>query len=309
MFSLKSVSFSFFIFMSSAFLLADIQPYLKKIQDKSDIHKMRNIDFIYMINLDQRPEKWKMSTDQLSPYGIYPYRFSAVNGWELSLEAINDIGLKYLPGMTGGFWATSYHVTDNFEPSHELIENYGQVYFCHCIARGTLGIVLSHLSILQDAYDSGYETIWVMEDDIEVLSDPTVIPTLIDRLDKIQGKGNWDMLFTDRDIRDANGNHLPSYGAARRPDFEFSTTLDFANKKQISKDFRKIESRFGATSVIYRRSGIEKILKFYKEHHVFHPYDMEFYAPPEIKPFTVTKDIISNLAKSISDNGGPNYIK
>lgn len=31
--------------------------------------------------------------------------------------------------------------------------------------------MLSHLSVLKDALDSGYETIWVMEDDIHIIQD------------------------------------------------------------------------------------------------------------------------------------------
>jgi len=72
-------------------LQAGLQDHFKKAEGKSDIHKTRNIDFIYMINLDERPEKWQMSIAQLASYGIIPYRFSAVNGWELSLEDINDV--------------------------------------------------------------------------------------------------------------------------------------------------------------------------------------------------------------------------
>ncbi|MFI5334690.1 MAG: hypothetical protein ACHQT8_05960 [Chlamydiales bacterium] len=51
--------------------------------------------------------------------------------------------------------------------------------------------MLSHLSILQDAFDSGYETIWVMEDDIEVVRNPTFSPTssisLTNWLEKMDG--------------------------------------------------------------------------------------------------------------------------
>ena len=153
-------------------LSADVEDHLKKVTNKSSAYSMKNIDFIYLINLDQRPEKLRLSLDQLSPFQIYPCRFSAVNGWELSLEALNDVGLKYSPEMEGGFLGTCYHLDGNFEPSHETIEVYGQTYFSHCLARGPIGICLSHISVLQDAYTSGYETIWVMEDDIEVIQDP-----------------------------------------------------------------------------------------------------------------------------------------
>ena len=304
---MKSLSLLLFT-LYSCYLTADLEDHLKKPLGKCSGHSMRNIDFIYIINLDQRPEKWQMSVEQLIRYGIFPYRFSAVNGWELSLEAINDVGLKFTPLMEGDFMGTSY-LSQNLEPHHELIQNYGQTYFCHCMARGTIGIVLSHLSVLQDAYDSGYETIWVMEDDIDVLQDPRVIPDLIDRLDSVVGKGNWDILFTDRDIRDQYGQHKATIWAARRPDYSvFSKENNFSENTIVSDDFRKVGARYGATSMIIRRSGIQKLLQFYQTHAVFLPYDLDFIYPRHIKLYTVLNDIVSNLPMALSDNGGPNYL-
>jgi GR25 family glycosyltransferase involved in LPS biosynthesis len=298
-----------FLLFFAGLLFSDLEPYLKKATHHEERHAMRNVDFIYMINLDQRPEKWEMSREQLKPFGIEPYRFSAVNGWELSLEAINDVGLKYTPWMEGGFMATSYLLGGNFEPHHETLQNYGQTYFCHCMARGTIGIVLSHVSVLKDAYDAGYETIWVMEDDIDVLDDPRQIPDLIDCLDEVVGRENWDILFTDVDIRDQHGNHKPTIWAARRPDYGAAIPKnDFTENRVINAQFRKIGARYGATSMIVRRSGMRKILQFYDAHSIFLPYDLDFIYPRNIRLYTVRSDIVSNLPHALSDNGGPNYL-
>ncbi len=291
------------------FCEAKLQDHFKKIENKSDIHKIRNIDFIYMINLDQRPEKFEMSIEQLHPFGIYPYRFSAVNGWELSLETINDVGVKYSPGMEGGFMATSYLLGGDLKPHHEIIKNYGQTYFCHCLARGTIGIALSHLSILQDAYDSGYETIWIMEDDIEVVRDPRIVSDLIDKLDLVAGKGKWDVLFTDRDFISNSGEYTPCYGAAKRPNFHPKRPNSYEMRRKVSPDFRTIGARFGATSMIVRRSGMKKILDFMTTHNIYLPYDMDFYLPEGIKLYTVLNDVVTNKVKAISDNGVPRYLK
>jgi hypothetical protein len=83
-----------FIFLFNK-LHAGIENYFKRIPDKSEPCQIRNIDFIYKTNLDERSEKYQTSLEQLAPYRIFPYRFSAVNGWELSLEAVNDIGICY----------------------------------------------------------------------------------------------------------------------------------------------------------------------------------------------------------------------
>jgi hypothetical protein len=98
-------------------LHAGTEQYFKKAEGKSGPHQMRNIDFIYMINLDQRPEKFEQSLRELAPYGIHPYCFSAVNGWELTYDALNDLGVKFQRGMraTKG---TSYFPEDNGLPRH-----------------------------------------------------------------------------------------------------------------------------------------------------------------------------------------------
>ena len=287
-------------------LHGELEDHLKKIPCKCPSHAMPGVDFIYMINLDQRPEKWKMSLDQLTPYGIFPFRFSAVNGWELSLETINAVGLMFTPEMEGGFMATSYPWDGNFEPSHEIICNFGQTYFCHCLARGTIGIALSHISILQDAYDSGYETVWIMEDDIEVKKDPRILSELIDKLDALVGKNQWDILFTDRDMHKPNGSYNPCYWPAKRPDFVSSN--DFYLRKVVSEDFWQIGARYGAHSMIVRRSGMRKLLRFFHAHQIFLPYDLEFILPKGIKLYAVLEDVVTNLPKAISDNGGPNYL-
>lgn len=72
-------------------LFSGVADHLKAAPNKGSDHNMRNIDFIYMINLDQRPEKFALSMSYLEKYKINPYRFSAVNGWELSKQDILDV--------------------------------------------------------------------------------------------------------------------------------------------------------------------------------------------------------------------------
>jgi GR25 family glycosyltransferase involved in LPS biosynthesis len=307
-FSLSTyVIYSFFLF-SSAFSVgyADIEDHFKLVGPKKGNHSMENIDFIYMLNLDRRPEKFQMSLDQLLPYGINPYRFSGIYGWELPLETIIDIGVQFAPGMIEGIMGTTYTLDSdgNCVRIDEMIEEYGKTYFCHGTSKGCIGIALSHYSILQDAYDSGYETIWIMEDDIEVLRDPTVLSKLIEQLDSEVGK-TWDVLFTDYDIRGPDGQYVPSYGHAVRPNF-FATDLDcFYQRPNVGEHFRKIGSRFGAHSMIFRRSGIAKMLNFIKSHNMFLPYDLEYYLPRNMQLYTVLNDVVGNLVNGLTDNGDP----
>jgi GR25 family glycosyltransferase involved in LPS biosynthesis len=266
---------------------------------------MRNIDFIYIIYLDQRPEKLKSCTEQLHPFGIYPYRFSAVNGWELTVSDINDLGIMYQPGMDSSIMGTCYLTADK-KPHHEMINVTNRIYFSHCMAPGPMGIALSHLSILQDAYNSGYETIWVMEDDIFVAKDPTILPDLIDRLDLLVGHGNWDIMFTDPDTKNNDGVYVPCASFAKRPNFAPSNPQKFSLKQIISPDFRKVGARYGAYSMIVRRSGMKKILDFLKTYQIFLPFDME-YTLPDIHLYTLNYDLVATQINALSDNGKPNY--
>lgn len=298
----------FFSVFVSVSLSGGLESHFKPVSNKSGNHSMRNIDFIYTINLDQRPQKFEYCVNQLSAYGIYPCRFSAVNGWELSLEEIDTLGVQYAAWMKKGLWGTTYPVNGGGEPNHEIISVVGKRYFSHCLSRGAIGIVLSHLSILQDAYDSGYETIWVMEDDIQLIKDPHLLSDLIDRLDKLVDR-NWDILFTDQDTKNNNGTYVPCRGYAQKPNFNPKNPERFSNNPiTVSSDFRKINARYGAYSMIVRRSGMKKILDFIKTYKIFLPYDMEFYLPNNINLYAVIDDVVSTKINALSDNGGPNYL-
>lgn len=287
-------------------LSAGIMDHLKILNDKTPPSAVRNVDYIYMINLDQRPEKYARSAEQLALYGIVPYRFSAVNGWELPFDVINDIGIKYSPWMRQGLMDTCYLSEDNGAPRHEVVHINDQNYFCHCMSRGAIGIVMSHLSILKDAYDSGFETIWVMEDDIEIIQNPHLISDRIDELDKLVGKSGWDFLFTDYETKNKQGEYVPCLGYAPRPDFNPENPNKFYNRFMINQEFRKVGARYGAYSMIVRRSGMKKMIDFLKNG-MFLPYDMEYTLPDDISMFTVLNDIVSTQPNALSDNGYPNY--
>ena len=283
-------------------LEARIEQYFQKIEGKPDHHSIKNVDFIYMINLDERPEKFERAAAILATYNIHPYRFSAVNGWKLPLSTINDLGVKFAKGMNTGFLASAYLPEDSFKRTDEMIHVEGRTYFAHDLSRGAIGAALSHLSILQDAYDSGYETIWVMEDDIAIAQDPRIISDLIEALDNRVGSKNWDILFTDKNTQNPNGDYIPYYGFDHRPNFTPKNSKKLKKVKTIDKNFRKVGARYGAYSMILRRSGIKKILNFLKIHDLFLHYDREYFQPEDIQLYTVTKDVVRHQNHSVSDS-------
>lgn len=290
--------------MNMARAFAILEDHFKPCLDKLDIHQIENIDFIYLINLDHRPEKIEKCRDQLTPYNIYPYRFSAIYGPELSSEALNDLGVKLESWMQKGELGT-YFPLNQTDPIHEHVHAIGRTYFCNALSSITIAIVLSHLSVLQDAYNSGYQTIWVMEDDIQIIQDPRIIPILIQDLDRLVGTDGWDILFTDFDTKNQQGIYVPCLGYAWRPNFRPSSSSELARKQNIGKDLRKIGARYGAYSMILRRSGIKKILDFFKTYQIFCAYDMDYFLPPGIQLFTVINDVVSTQPNAISDNVHP----
>jgi len=289
-------------------LQADITDYLEPVVNKPKSCGVENVDFVYVINLDTRPEKYAATLAQLEPYGIAPCRFSAVNGWSLSLEAINDIGVAYEPGMEGGVWATSYPLDGDRMAQHEVIGIPGTTYFGHCMPLGAIGCIMSHLSVLQDALDAKYETIWVMEDDIEILQNPHLVSARIQELDALVGKDGWDVLFTDQDTKNGEGAYVPCSTYAWRPNYTPLDPFRFAWRTDIGSKFRQIGSRYGSYSMILRRSGVKKILNFFKCYQAFLPYDMEYTQPANIRLFTVREDIVSTQPRAASDNGSPSYL-
>ncbi len=284
-----------------------LESHFKKALGKSSLHQIRNVDFIYTINLDKRPKKFQACVDALKPYNIHPYRFSAVNGWELSSESISSLGIPYTLGMPTDLWGTFYVDNDLNILHHELMHEEGKHYYSHCMSRGAIGIILSHLSVLQDAYDSGFETIWVMEDDIAIIQNPHLISDRIEELDALVGSRNWDILFTDRDTKNDAGEYVPCQAYAKRANFVPANPERFFKRSEVSAHFAKIGARYGAYSMIVRRSGMEKILHFFKTFRLFLPYDMDFFLINNIQLYSVIGDIVSFEPGSPSDNSQPNY--
>lgn len=293
---------------TSLSLHSDLKDFFSKCPNKGESHRLKNIDFIYLINLDKRPEKLIQTINELKPFNIHPYRVSAVNGWDLKSDQLNQLGVLYLPQMNSeGLWGTSFF-GEQVEYEHSVINQPNKVYFCHCMSRGAIGCVLSHLSVISDAIESGYETIWVIEDDIEVIKDPNILPKLIDILDRIIEQRNlpkWDILFTDRDTRNSKGEYIPALGFAKRPNFRPYNTTRFSVQRNIHPLFRSIGARYGTYSMIIRKSGMHKIMDHYKKYNIFLPYDMELILPNDIHLYTVREDIVAHRIDHISDNGAP----
>lgn len=290
-------------------LHADVGALLRKIEMEPQPEQVEGIDCIYMINLDERPEKWEASRAELAPYGIVPYRFSAVNGWKLTMEEVNSVGVKWERWMQKGVMGTYFPLEGAGASVHEPVRVRGRNYFCHCMSRGSIGIVLSHLSILKHAYESGFETIWVMEDDVQVMESPHAMVPLVEELDFAVGTEGWDILFTDPDTKSNAGYYVSCTTCAWRPNFAPQNPRRFTLRRAVSANLTQVGARYGAYSMIVRRSGMQKLLEFFDRYQIFLPYDMEYTLPDGIRLFSVNRDVMASYKGAISDNGAPNYLK
>lgn len=275
---------------------AGVLPYLKKIEGKTGSTPIEGIGCIYLINLDQRPEKLERSIQQLARYGISPQRFPGIYGWSLAPEILNGAGLLFQHGMWTGREAVFLCQTEGGLSLRFLDGScYGQTCYSYWMSKGAVGCALSHLSVLKDALDSGYPAAWVLEDDLIVDQDPRKMSVYVQELSSLVGEEGWDLLYTDPPYLqgiDLDGDILKQLPWMWRPD------MPFFNLRQIAASFDfgsfvKIGSRIRAHSLIVSRSGMKKILSFYETHGLFIPYDHELFFIPDIQAYSIKESVIT----------------
>lgn len=251
-------------------LLAFLQPfetavvnYLKPITVTEFQSGVKGVDCIYVINLDERPEKWEWFISQEAD--IHVNRVSGINGWKLTSEQLQEL-------------SGSYPVR---------------------ISPGQYGCLLSHISILKDAENRGFETIWVMEDDAEFLADPHQISDLLKELSSM----NWDVLYTDIDMREPVGGYIISQHVDPRPGQVLPQKFYAMKRKRVSKNLMRIRNRFGTHSILVSRSGIKKMLDYFTHVYFWAHIDHDMHYIPGIREYSATRNIVTNRRITISDTG------
>ncbi len=278
---------------------AAIEPHLRKVEHRHPLKQIKNIDCIYLLNLDERPEKFHACMSQLAPYGIFPERVSSIYGWRLTKETLDEIGLVLTPGMKMQLvFLTSEVMIECRRKKCEINEIpledlYGQTIFSAWTSLGAVGCTLSHLSAIKDGYDAGYEAIWVMEDDIHVDENPRQLTKLIAKLDDLVGPAGWDVLYTDCIFErcKTEGSLVKALPWMWRPDVPLEPKVQ--DYHEVGADFVKIGNRIGAHSLVIRRCGMKKILDFYRKHQIYVPYDHELSLIPDIRLFVTKKSIVT----------------
>jgi hypothetical protein len=282
----------------AASLCAGVKHHYKKVEERRPCIGPEGIDYIYLINLDERPERLIRTLSELGRWGVFPQRFPAIYGWTLMPDELNDMALKFQHGMwTGRECVMHFPFDKKGEPEWIWLggASYGKACFSGWTVKGTIGCTLSHLSLLKDAYDAGYQTIWILEDDIVVRQDPHVLTALMEELDALLAPDTWDVLYTDFDwlVVDPERSVEEQVPLMWRPDMPFRDVSFLAKHTQVGEKFVKIGSRMRAHSIIYRRSGLEKIVGFYEKHDNFLPYDQEIALIPGVNLYVVKSDVVS----------------
>lgn len=278
-----------------------ISRHFKKIEDKLENEKfqVKNIDFIYLINLDTRPDRWNRCLRQFAPFQIRPHRVAGIDGWKLSQEVFNDIAMEARPPMEYDQTVQLSFVVGGApgKPFNESI--YGKRCLHGSAPGGGMGGCLAHLSILNDAYLAGYQNVWVMEDDITVKGNPHHLAEYLDRLD--QCAPGWDVLYTDDDCYYTAHNVRSHCGSAQwlRPGMPMTEAL--IERKAVGSDFFKIGGRTQAHSYIVSRSGLEKILRFVKSSNLFFPFDTELPCIEGLTLYNLRYDLVHGRDRQYSD--------
>ncbi len=264
------------------------------------------IDSIYLINLDRRPDRLEAVNKELEKFDLYAKRICAVDGRGIEFERALKLALPYAQGMADGRLASV--LLENGQMAYEFLNQslVGKPVFSELMNLGGIGCALSHLSVLKEAYDSGYETIWVLEDDICVKKDPHILACHIVQLD-IETDGNWDVLYTDSDTFGRKSPQINSFWWMWRPDMDAFDLPIFTERTILNEYITKIRTRTCTHSMIIRRSGMKKILDYFANYHFYLPIDLEIGFVPDIQLFMTSYPIVTTENSSVSDIRGDDF--
>ena len=224
----------------------DLSLFLRKIDNVVTPSGVAGIDCLYVVNLSEMPRRWQRMNRLLNDLSLHGNRFEAINGWHLkdakNLREMTCFGKRYQH-------VPKFHLT-----------------------WGGIGCLLSHLSILKDAYERNFEVIWILEDDAVIKEHPDCLTSILSFLNEFDSE--WDILYTDPNNLDPQGNYrtvakplIPAPSIKRKNDAYY-------NRKEIVNEIlMRIYYRGGTYSMIISRKGMKKIYDALISLPVVIPYD------------------------------------
>lgn len=223
------------------------------------------VDCLYVINLDERWERWEQTLQMCRQYGLHPNRVSAVNGWRIPEQVQCDLAFPHPRRLKGG----------------------------------VLGCLLSHLSVLSDAKQRNFDLIWVLEDDVEILEDPRLLTEMLSTLSLLDPE--WDIFYTDVDSRAPDKGYVRSLGSDFRPGEKVYSAVYYQKRFVMNEDIMQIRSRFGTYSMMVSSRGVRKILDYFSIRPVWTAIDIDIHYIPGIRQYATRRDIVTNIRGSSSD--------
>jgi GR25 family glycosyltransferase involved in LPS biosynthesis len=266
----------------------------KKAKHKRDNHSILGIDMIYVINSKKNLKIFRQIKKDFSDYDVVPYRFDAVNPKAMSYKTLSTLGVKMI--NTRSDFAALRLKKGWFHPSLKasIMDDGARTYFSPIMTFKKIARNLDYLSVIYDGYKNNKHCIWVMEDNVQVNQDPSVLTSRLTQLDKADPA--WDILYTDVQAKLETGSHEDDLEAfnLNRPDISFGDIQQYINRDQPIGDFSGIGLRSGAYSFILSRHGMKVILDYYHTYHFFVPFDKEILLIPGIHVYGLMDAVVTN---------------
>ncbi len=240
--------------------------YLKKTTINERPSGIPSIDCIYVINLDHRKDRWNRLSELFSKMNLNVNRFSAIIGSQLTTRQRQEMSGPYPILLSGD----------------------------------EIGCLLSHLSIIKDAYDRGFSTVWILEDDVEFLEEAKALVPYIKNLCAIDKE--WDILYTDTNSRDPLNGYFHPIDVPARPHQHLPPFNELAKRVPVGFDLERLGVRYGMGSVIYSRRGLEKVYNYFAHLYLWFPFDWDIHLIPDIREYGITRDMITNLRHGFAGN-------
>jgi len=265
-------------------MVTNVKKYLSPVQVETKESGLPLVDCIYLINLEKCPQKWQRVKSICDGFGLKINRFNAINGWKLNRRAIDDL-CQYDDGKDGYKFFSDQR----------------------SFSKGHLGCFLSHLSIIHDAYQRGFQVIWTMEDDVDFFQDVKILPNFISDLTRLDPE--WDIFYTDLEWGGNTGSKasldfvsswLKTIPPGRlRPGQPRKDIAHFLQRTTFGP-FVKIHYRWGTHSLLFSRKGMKKIIDYFNQYRYYVSIDIDFHFIPDMREYALQEDV-TGIKKSESN--------